>query len=497
MATSFKKTVIVNPLTFGEASTEDTRYWANLDQPITKKEFGHVTHIEFSPVAPFNMAVTSSARVQIYSSRSNELVRKLNQFTKSATCSSYRSDGKLLVAGDDCKIRIFDPTNRAMMRSLSGHTDAVLATRFLADKQTIMSTSKDKTVRLWDIATEGEVQSYKEFKDYVKCGVASVSNQDMFLAGSYDHTARLFDRRNDSSVMSFEHGSCIESVLLFPSNGIVLTAGGNVVKVWDVLAGGRQLSQLTHHHKTIMDMCFCSNYRRFMSASSDRHIKIYDVATYQVVHTLDYPANILSVAVSPDDSVLAVGMEGGLLSIRHRNKAEAKAQSQTGRKRKAPYHYHYHPHSFKPHGDDVVVTMKKKEKLERFDKLLKRFEHSKALDAALEPHVRQQNAEQTMGVIQELKRRGVLRAALAGRDVQQLQPMLKFIQKNVWKPNFSHLLDVMDILLETYGDQIKTNPALQSSIERVKDVMQGEVSYQAELAETKGVLGTFFASCSS
>ena len=51
-----------------------------------------------------------------------------------------------------------------------------------------------------------------------------------------------------------------------------LGAGGNVVKVWDALAGGRQLTQLCHHHKTVMSLCFYSRYRRFMSASSDRWV---------------------------------------------------------------------------------------------------------------------------------------------------------------------------------------------------------------------------------
>lgn len=35
-----------------------------------------------------------------------------------------------------------------------------------------------------------------------------------------------------------------------------------------------------------------------MSSSLDRHVKIYDVSTYQVVHTLDYPNALLSVAAS-------------------------------------------------------------------------------------------------------------------------------------------------------------------------------------------------------
>ena len=41
---------------------------------------------------------------------------------------------------------------------------AVLVSRFLSDNLRIMSASKDKTVRVWDIAAEVEVASYSEFK---------------------------------------------------------------------------------------------------------------------------------------------------------------------------------------------------------------------------------------------------------------------------------------------------------------------------------------------
>lgn len=45
------------------------------------------------------------------------------------------------------------------------------------------------------------------------------------FAGSYDHTVKLFDARTKSSVMTIEHGHPVESVLLFPSGGLLVSAG--------------------------------------------------------------------------------------------------------------------------------------------------------------------------------------------------------------------------------------------------------------------------------
>jgi len=50
--------------------------------------------------------------------------------------------------------------------------------------------------------------------------------QNMYwYVGSYDHTVRLFDTRCNSSVLRIDHGSPVESVVMFPGGGIVASAG--------------------------------------------------------------------------------------------------------------------------------------------------------------------------------------------------------------------------------------------------------------------------------
>lgn len=68
--------------------------------------------------------------------------------------------------------------------------------------------------------------------------------------------------------------------------------------MWDALAGGRLLAKMSNHHKTITCLTTASNGKRILSGSDDKHVKIYDTANYRVVHTLDYPSGVLSVAIS-------------------------------------------------------------------------------------------------------------------------------------------------------------------------------------------------------
>lgn len=47
-------------------------------------------------------------------------------------------------------------------------------------------------------------------------------------------------------------------------------SGGNVIKVWDALAGGKLITTLCNHHKTVTTLSFCKNYQRLISGSIDR-----------------------------------------------------------------------------------------------------------------------------------------------------------------------------------------------------------------------------------
>lgn len=82
------------------------------------------------------------------------------------------------------------------------------------------------------------------------------------------------------------------------ASSFYISTGGTEIRVWDACAGGRLLAKLCQHHKTVTCLCLGSGNRRLLSGSLDRHVKIYDISSYQVVHTLDYPNAVLSLDVS-------------------------------------------------------------------------------------------------------------------------------------------------------------------------------------------------------
>lgn len=491
MATSFKQTHVTAYPRVGEKITTDTIYWKNLDIPITKKEFGAISHIDFCSVDPFYFAVTNSTKVQIFSPKSLQPVKTLTRFRDLAYSGTFRSDGKLVIAGcNDGQIRLFDVDGKSLLRVFKGHKGAVHTTRFLSDKVRIGSGSDDNTVKVWDIPTESEVVTYKEHQDYVRCGVESQASSDFFLTGSYDHTVKLFDLRSRESVLTVHHGSPVESILMFPGGGIFLSAGGNVVKVWDALAGGKLLAELSDHHKTVTCLSFGSNYQRLFTGSLDRHVKIYDIVSYKVVHTLDSVGAILSLGVSPDDNLIVTGTAEGFVSIQKR-KAEVE---HVKKQKKASYKYHLKGKTYVPPDNAQVIEHKRKNHLEKYDKLFKAFDYSKALDAALQYPLRRKSPEVTISVIKELIRRGGIKTALSGRDEESLKSIVRFLQKNMSNPNFMSVVsDVANLILDIYPAELGHCSVIEDILKRLKETVDQEVAYMTQLFEVMGTMDTLFS----
>lgn len=146
--------------------------------------------------------------------------------------------------------------------------------------------------------SETPVTIFTGHDDYIRAGMVSHDNPHLVLSGSYDQTVKLWDMRTQGCVMTMNHGAPVECVDMFPDGGVVVAAGGPSLKVFDILAGGRPMHSLSNHQKTVTSMCFDNSYSRLLTGSLDHHVKVYNVQDYSVVHSVKYPAPIMSVAIS-------------------------------------------------------------------------------------------------------------------------------------------------------------------------------------------------------
>lgn len=363
-------------------------------------------------------------------------------------------------------------------------------TFFSKDQVKVLSFSDDKSVCLWDIATEKKIASFCEHTDYVRAGAPSPISPDIILSGGYDNAVKLYDCRSNETVLTVNHGSPVESTLFLPSGGLFISAGGTEIKVWDIFNGGKLLANISQHHKTVTTLRLASNNSRLMSASLDRHVKIYDISTFKVVHTIDFPNAVLSMAISEHDDVLAVGMIDGVISLRKREQPARHSGEKKGLFKFAPDHVRVQTSTV-----DTVVSKQKAETSPECDTFLRKMEFSKALAVVLKSYTVSKFPEKTAALLQEMLRRKVLHIALKGLDEKKIGSLLKYLIKNLGETRLTRtVIDTANVFVDVFETQVRFfsehNLWLYKAL--LKELKE-EIDVCKKVSELEGAIGLLLA----
>ncbi|KAF0289389.1 U3 small nucleolar RNA-associated protein 15 [Amphibalanus amphitrite] len=462
----FKKTLVKQYPRQGTGLTPDNIYWKNFKFPITVQEFGCADFVHFSSDGDY-FAVTASARVKVYTCINNEISKGLSKFSKTAFGGRFRKDGRLLCAGsEDTNVRVFDVNNKHLLREFKGHDRPVHRCDFTADGFRVASFSDDRTVALWDVGGEARLHALEGHTDYVRAGACSPASADVVVSGGYDHAVRVWDARTGTCTEKMDHGGPVEAVLVLPTGGLVVSAEG----------------------------------RRLVTGSLDRRLKIIDTASYQPVHTLEYPSPILSVGIAPDDSKIVVGMSDGLVSIQDRKPEPA---GETAERRPARRAFRHKTDTVsqpvRSEEDEKASAAPIRQQLDNYDRHLRRFEFSRALDAVMERQVTRKQPERAVAVMQELLRRGALSAAVAGRPALSVRKLCTFVGKHLSQPRFSlTLLDAAEVIVEAYSDRVgRGDPDLDLALDGLRAAVEKHSEYLESLYALQGGLDMLLAAAAA
>uniref|UniRef100_A0A914PN73 Uncharacterized protein n=1 Tax=Panagrolaimus davidi TaxID=227884 RepID=A0A914PN73_9BILA len=142
-------------------------------------------------------------------------------------------------------------------------------------------------------------------------------NDNYFISGSYDHRIKVWNMRASLPTVAYiiDHGAAVEKIIVSSNDKFLISAGG-LVKIWDLSCGRRFVHALEHHHKTVTSLEFATNGTQLIIGGLDRRVNIFslDSGDYRLVYLTKAANSVVSLAVSPDDACMAVGM-GNLLSI--------------------------------------------------------------------------------------------------------------------------------------------------------------------------------------
>ncbi|TFY77049.1 hypothetical protein EWM64_g6963 [Hericium alpestre] len=279
--------------------------------PAAHDLMGHrnvVNKVAFHPAYSLLASASEDATVKIWDWETGEFERTLKGHTKSVQDVDFDHKGNLLVTcASDMFIKIWDTTNEYKnTKTFPGHDHTVSSVRFMPGDTQIVSASRDRTIRIFDIASTHLVRTITGHGEWVRC--VTPSDDGRLLAScSNDQTARIWDPLSGELKVELRgHDNVVEAVVFAPPAaykairelaglpnsdrtnrpGAYVATGSRdkVIKLWDAQSG-QLLRSLPGHDNWIRGLVFHPSGKYLLSASDDKTIRVWDLATGRCMKT--------------------------------------------------------------------------------------------------------------------------------------------------------------------------------------------------------------------
>ncbi len=99
--------------------------------------------------------------IKIYDAGTGQMMTHIKVYGAGFCTLNFSADGKYLCSGGaDFKVRIYETSNGALLKTFVGHQNEVRSVLFSANQKYLISGSLDTQIKIWDIVGEKELLSY-------------------------------------------------------------------------------------------------------------------------------------------------------------------------------------------------------------------------------------------------------------------------------------------------------------------------------------------------
>ena len=95
---------------------------------------------------------------------------------------------------------------RSELRTIKGHTDCIYAVAFSPDGKTLATSSYDKLIKLWDVATGKEIRTLKDHIDAIYA-LAFTPDGKRLVSGAADRTVKVWDVATGERLYTLERAA--------------------------------------------------------------------------------------------------------------------------------------------------------------------------------------------------------------------------------------------------------------------------------------------------
>jgi WD40 repeat protein len=223
---------------------------------------------------------------------------------------AFSPDGELIASGHGNRvISVWSTRTGSILTQRRGHTETVSGVRFNAEGTRMISSSWDRTLRLWAVSPVDEIDGQARLRGHTARVMATEFAPDgsLLASASGDGTIRLWEPNLLTPVGVLHGHTDAVLALAFSPDGATLASGGNDtrIRLWD-MDNGRLVADLPGHDGWVWSVAFSPDGDLLASAGEDGVVRIWDVYSHQLQHEcIGHEERALAIAFSPGGRTIA------------------------------------------------------------------------------------------------------------------------------------------------------------------------------------------------
>jgi len=221
-------------------------------------------------------------------------------------------DNRTLISGSkDSTIKTWDLLTGRQNGTITGHESSVLSIALSPEGDKIISSSTDNTIRIWELQTGNLLQTISGDAHHKIYVVALSPDGKLIISASADQTAKPHFESGLEGLLSYIPSKTTSPILSL----IQFFRRSREIKLWD-LPSGRVKGSLLGYSKGVTDLAITPKGDKVVSGSRDHTVKVWDLQTQRTLNTLwGHTDEIRSVVVSPNGQHIISGSRDRTIKI--------------------------------------------------------------------------------------------------------------------------------------------------------------------------------------
>ncbi|RCN42013.1 WD domain, G-beta repeat protein [Ancylostoma caninum] len=214
----------------------------------------------------------------------------------------------VLISGNQSAIGViymYHIAAQSLMTTFTGHSGNVTSLSCSTSGAFFVSTSVDKSVRIWSLINGDCLKVLTPHTHKVTCSILA-SDDSFLVTGSSDSSAKVIDVESGEVLRSFtEHTGSVVSLQLTMNNQFLITGSGDfIVQMWSLLTG-RCISRMGGLMAPVSCITITSNDAFVAVACEDETLRVFSTVSGQELHELmGHEGRVNALVCAQDDCQL-------------------------------------------------------------------------------------------------------------------------------------------------------------------------------------------------